>query len=145
MGTALSSPAGAGPRDRRFQSRLALALLVAVWLLFTFPAFTGKARFPVDFAGPAPGQEGKPQVNAELGDAFYAFYPWHSYLGDRLRDLDLPLWDPYRFAGTAFSAAIGTGTFYPLNWLYASGHVLATFTAIALASLLASLLLSYWF
>ena len=124
---------------------MALVLLVAVWLLFTFPAFTGKARFPVDFAGPAPGQEGKPQANAELGDAFYAFYPWHSYLGERLRDLELPLWDPYRFAGTAFSAAIGTGTFYPLNWLYASGHVLATFTAIALASLLASLLLSYWF
>ena len=145
MRTALSSPALAGPLDRRSQSRLALALLVAVWLLFTFPAFTGKARFPVDFAGPAPGHEGKPQVNAELGDAFYAFYPWHSYLGDQLRDLELPLWDPYRFAGTAFSAAIGTGTFYPPNWLYASGHVLATFTAIALASLLASLLLSYWF
>ncbi len=145
MGTALSSPAGAGPQDRRSQGRLALALLVVVWLLFTFPAFTGKARFPVDFAGPPPGQEGKPQVNAELGDAFYAFYPWHSYLGERLRDLELPLWDPYRFAGTAFSAAIGTGTFYPPNWLYASGHVLATFTAIALASLLASLLLSYWF
>lgn len=116
-----------------------------MWLAFTFPAFTGKVRFPVDFAGPAPGQEGRPQENPELGDAFHAFYPWHSYLGDRLRDGHLPLWDPYRFAGTAFSAAVGTGTFYPLNWLYASGHVLATFTFIALASLLASLLLAYWF
>jgi hypothetical protein len=124
---------------------VAVALLVAIWLAFTFPAFTGKARFPVDFAGPAPGQEGRPQVNAELGDAFYAFYPWHSYLGDRLRDLELPLWDPYRFAGTAFSADIGTGTFYPPNWLYASGRVLATFTFIALASMLAALLLAYWF
>ena len=145
MGTALSSPADAGRPDRRSQNRLAVALLVAVWLAFTFPAFTGKARFPVDFAGPPPGQEGRPQANPELGDAFHAFYPWHSYLGDRLRDGDLPLWDPYRFAGTAFSAAIGTGTFYPPNWLYASGHVLATFTFIAVASLLASLLMAYWF
>ncbi len=124
---------------------MAVALLVAIWLAFTFPAFAGKARFPVDFAGPAPGQEGRPQVNAELGDAFYAFYPWHSYLGDRLRDLELPLWDPYRFAGTAFSADIGTGTFYPPNWLYASGRVLATFTFIAVASMLAALLLAFWF
>jgi hypothetical protein len=122
-----------------------MALLVAVWLVFTFPAFTGKARFPVDFAGPAPGQVARPQVNPELGDAFYAFYPWHSYLGDRLRAGQLPLWDPFRFAGTAFSADIGTGTFYPPNWLYASGHVLLTFTVIALASILASLLLAFWF
>jgi hypothetical protein len=139
VGTALSSPA------RAKESRVAVALLVAIWLAFTFPAFTGKARFPVDFAGPAPGQEARPQANAELGDAFHAFYPWHSYLGDRLRDLELPLWDPYRFAGTAFSADIGTGTFYPPNWLYASGRVLATFTFIALASILASLLLAFWF
>jgi hypothetical protein len=141
----LTSPAEVGPPDRRAQNRLALTLLVAIWLAFTFPAFTGKARFPVDFAGPAPGQEAKPQANAELGDAFFAFYPWHTYLGDRLRDGHLPLWDPYRFAGTAFSADIGTGTFYPPNWLYASGHVLLTFTVIALAALLASLLLAYWF
>jgi hypothetical protein len=124
---------------------VAIALLVAIWLAFTFPAFTGKARFPVDFAGPAPGQEARPLENPHLGDAFYAFYPWHSYLGDRLGSGDLPLWDPYRFAGAPFGANIATGTFYPPNWLYATGHVLAAFTVIAVASLLASLLLAFWF
>ena len=122
-----------------------MAILVAVWLAFTYPAFLGKARFPIDVASPAPGHEDVPAVNAELGDALYAFYPWHSYLGDRLRSGELPLWDPYRFGGTPFSSDIGTGTFYPPNWLYASGHVLLTFTFIAVASLLASLLMAFWF
>ena len=145
-GTPTAPPTEDGAeRDRRSQTRIALGLLLAVWLAFSYPAFLGKARFPVDIANPAPGQEDKPAVNAELGDALYAFYPWHSYLGDRLRSGELPLWDPYRFAGTPFSSDIGTGTFYPPNWLYASGHVLATLTFIALASLLASLLMAFWF
>ncbi len=129
----------------RVHGRIALGLLVAIWLAFTFPAFTGKARFPADFAGPAAFESAEPLVNAELGDAVYALYPWHFYLGKRLGSGDLPLWDPHRFAGTAFSAGNSTGTFYPPNWLYATGRVLATFTVIALASLLASMLLAYWF
>ncbi len=118
---------------------------MVIWFAFTFPAFTGKARFPVDFAGPAPNQVARPLVNPELGDAVYAFYPWHSYLGARLRAGHLPLWDPHRFGGTPFAADISTGTFYPPNWLYASGNVLFTFTFIAVVSLLAALLMAYWF
>lgn len=131
--------------EERRHGRIAVGLLVAIWLAFTFPAFTGKARFPADFAGPVPGESAGPLVNPELGDAFYVVYPWHTYLGDRLGAGDFPLWDPHRFAGTPFSADNATGTFYPPNWLYATGHVLAAFTVIALASLLGSLLLAYWF
>jgi len=124
---------------------VAVAILVVIWFAFTFPAFTGKARFPMDIVGPAPNQVARPLVNAELGDAVVALYPWDSYLGERLRAGHLPLWDPYRFGGTAFAAEIATGTFYPPNWLYASGHVLFTFTFIAVASLLGALLMAYWF
>ncbi|MDQ6746565.1 MAG: hypothetical protein M3010_00450, partial [Candidatus Dormibacteraeota bacterium] len=124
---------------------MAVAILVVIWFAFTFPAFTGKARFPMDIVGPAPNQVARPLVNAELGDAVVALYPWDSYLGERLRAGHLPLWDPYRFGGTAFAAEIATGTFYPPNWLYASGHVLFTFTFIAVASLLGALLMAYWF
>ncbi len=120
-------------------------MLVSVALCFTFPVFTGKVRFPVDFAGPAPGQVAEPLVNPELGDPFFVFYPWHSYLGHRLGQGELPLWDPYRFGGTPFAADISTGTWYPPNWLYASGHILASFTLIAVASIFGALFLAYWF
>lgn len=133
------------PPGERLHGRIAVVLLVAIWLAFTFPAFAGKARFPVDFAGPAEGEPSRALVNPELGDAFFAFYPWRTYLGDRLNSGQLPLWDPFRFAGTAFAADSTMGTFYPPNWLYATGQVLVTFTVIALASLLGSLLLAYWF
>lgn len=133
------------PAYGRRQRRVALALLLAAWLAFTIPAFTGKARFPVDYGGPAPGQTAGPVQNPELGDAYYALYPWYSYLGDRLRDGDLPHWDPYRFAGTPFAANPANGVWYPPNWLYATGHVLAAFTVVALGSMLAALLLTYWF
>ena len=129
----------------RGQRLTAVAMLLAVALAFTFPVLTGKVRFPVDFAGPAPGEVAKPLANPELGDAFFAFYPWHSYLGERLREGQPPLWDPYRLGGTPFAADITTGTWYPPNWLYASGHILATFTLIAVASIVAALFLAYWF
>jgi len=129
----------------RLHGRIAVCLLLAIWLAFAFPAFTGKARFPVDFAGPAPGQVVKPLANPDLGDAFYAVYPWNSYLAGRLGSGHVPLWDPHRFGGVPFAANIATGTFYPPNWLYASGHILLTLTFISLVSLLAATLLAYWF
>lgn len=137
-------PVAAAPAGRG-QRRVATGVVLLAWLVLVFPAFTGKARFPVDFAGTAPGKVSAPLRNAELGDAFYAFHPWRSYLGARLAAGDAPLWDPYRFAGTPFAADITIGTWYPPNWLYASGSVVATFTAIAVASILAALLLAYWF
>lgn len=132
-------------QSERLHGRIALTLLLAIWLAFAFPAFTGKARFPVDFAGPAPGQAARPLENPDLGDAFYAVYPWSSYLTERLGSGHVPLWDPYRFGGAPFAANIATGTFYPPNLLYANGHVLLTLTFISLASLLVALLLAYWF
>ncbi|MEO6120994.1 MAG: hypothetical protein ABIW46_01565, partial [Acidimicrobiales bacterium] len=149
MAIVVGPPPGGGPaqprgHDRRTR-RLALLLVFGAWLAFVAPAFSGKARFPVDFAGPPPGQEARPLLNPELGDAYYAMYPWHAYLGRRLAAGEVPLWDPHRFAGTPFAANSAPGVWYPPNWLYASGHVLFAFTAIAVASLLAALLLAYWF
>lgn len=138
------APAPADDADRRTRL-VALALVVGAWLAFVFPAFAGLVRFPVDFAGPAPGQESGALSNPELGDAYYAMYPWHTYLGDRLGDGELPLWDPYRFGGTPFAANIAPAVWYPPNWLYATGHVLFSFTAIAVASMLAALLMAFWF
>lgn len=123
----------------------AVLALVLVWLAFFFPALAGQVRFPVDFAPPAAGGSGGVAENGELGDAYYAMYPWHDYLGERLRSGEVPLWDPHRFAGTPFAADIGVGTWYPPNWLYAGENRLMVFTVLAMASSLAALFVTYWF
>ncbi|MGH9178502.1 MAG: hypothetical protein ACRD0N_08110, partial [Acidimicrobiales bacterium] len=130
----------------RSQRGRALLVLVLAWLAFFLPVFKGEVRFPVDYAGPeAPGAAPTPVANGELGDAYYAMYPWHHYLGDRLREGELPLWDPHRFAGTPFAADIGVGAFYPPNWAYAADDHLLVFTLLSMAASLAALLVTYWF
>ena len=129
----------------RAQARKAVVLIVVVWLAFVLPFLRGQVRFPVDFAGPEAGHTQARLANPEHGDAYYAMYPWHLYLGQRLRAGDIPLWDPHRFAGTPYAADIAMGVWYPPNWLYAFGHTLHVFTLISVASSLVALLVMYWF
>jgi hypothetical protein len=137
-------PEGVANRGTR---RLALALLGLAWLAFVFPVFGGKVHFPTDFGYPyfrAPAHVATPSNPADT-DSFHAVYPYHVYLGKQLRAGHLPLWDPTRFIGVPYAADISMGTFYPPNWLFAAGHVEVVGTFIWAASLLASLLLAYWF
>ena len=32
-------------------------------------------------------------------DTITQYYPWYSYLGERLRSGDIPAWNPYQFSG----------------------------------------------
>jgi hypothetical protein len=32
-------------------------------------------------------------------DTITQYYPWYSYLGERLRSADIPAWNPYQFSG----------------------------------------------
>ncbi|MFP5375200.1 MAG: hypothetical protein ACLGIO_00265, partial [Acidimicrobiia bacterium] len=124
----------------------ALGALLVVWAAFVFPAFAGQVRFPVDFAGPEdPAAPARPLANPEQGDAYYAMYPWHEYLGARLAAGQAPLWDPHRFAGTPFAADVAVGAWYPPNLLYAVADPLVVFTVVSVASSLAALLATYWF
>ena len=137
------------PADRPARARfVALGCLVAVWIAFVYPLFGGKVHFPTDFQtlfyGPA-GSAPRITSNQVDSDAYLAEYPWHAYLGRQLAAGHLPLWDPSRFAGVPFAADISVGTFYPPNWLYALDSPTIVASAIWAATLLASLLLAYWF
>src|SRR5205085_1458282 len=57
----------------------------------------------------------------------------------------LPVWDSSRFLGVPYAADPSMGTFYPPNWLYAVGSVPVVATLIWAATVLVSLLLTYWF
>jgi hypothetical protein len=88
---------------------------------------------------------GRITSNPADSDAYNIYYPWHVYLGRELAAGRIPLWDPTRFAGAPYAADPSTATFYPLNWLYALGNPLAVTTFIWAVTLLASLLLTFWF
>lgn len=123
---------------------------MVVWLAFNYPALQGKVRFPTDFAEPSllasrGGGRPGPRSNPVDGDAFFSLYPWQSYLGRSLAQGRLPLWDPYRFLGSPFAANIATGSWYPPNWLYATGSILTVSTLILMGTQLVALMLAYWF
>lgn len=58
-------------------------------------------------------------------DAATQFYPWYSYLGERLREFGIPSWNPAQFSGAPFAAdpqsgwsylpAMGLFTAFPLQ------------------------------
>ncbi len=58
-------------------------------------------------------------------DAITQFYPWYSYLGERLREFGIPSWNPSQFSGAPFASdpqsgwsylpAMGLFTAFPLG------------------------------
>lgn len=138
-----------GPAPRAHPPALlaAFCLLFVAWLAFIYPVLGGKVFFPTPFGSPflsVPATQ-KLAINPADTDSYQAVYPYHVALGDALRSGHLPLWDPSRFAGVPFAADPGMGTFYPLNWLYALGPAVVIGTLIWAVTLLASLLLAFWF
>src|SRR5918999_1467531 len=45
-------------------------------------------------------------------DSATQFYPWYSYLGEQLRSLEIPGWNPFQFAGAPFAADPQSGWTY---------------------------------
>jgi hypothetical protein len=58
-------------------------------------------------------------------DAATQFYPWYSYLGERLREFGIPSWNPSQFSGAPFAADPQSG------WSYLPA--MALFTAFPLS------------
>lgn len=135
------------PASQRRARRASLVLLALAWLAFTYPMLQARVHFPTDFGSyffDTPGNVHHPSNGAD-SLAFNAAYPWHAYLGQQLKTGQLPTWDSSRFLGVPYAADPSMGTFYPPNWLYALGPVPVVATAIWAATILASLLLAFWF
>ena len=92
---------------RRFFGRqdLLAALLLAVLTVLIYYPLTIQGRVLSSF------------------DSLVYFYPNAVYIADRLRAGQLPLWDPYIFAGVPFLANSQVGVLYPPNLLYLIGPV----------------------
>ncbi len=91
----------AGKADRRKLRRIiAAATIVLLPLVYFFPAVIGK-------------------ITLVPGDGLTQNLGVRVLIGQMLRDGQLPLWNPYIFAGTPLLASIYPGALYPPNWLFA--------------------------
>ncbi|MEZ4496724.1 MAG: hypothetical protein R2845_08105 [Thermomicrobiales bacterium] len=61
-------------------------------------------------------------------DSATQFYPWYSYLGERLSAFDVPGWNPYQFAGAPFAGDPQSG------WMYFPAMVLFSLFSVAMAA-----------
>lgn len=133
------------PGSERRGGRIAIAGLFLVWLAFDFPILSGRVLFPVDIARAHLSPDAPTPHNPLGSDAVDIYYPLRSYLGDRISEGDVPLWDPHRFAGTPAAANTQMAVWYPPNWLFGLGGTLAVYSTVAVLSRLGALLLAYWF
>ncbi|MDP9485068.1 MAG: YfhO family protein [Actinomycetota bacterium] len=96
-------PAAAGHKDLAAGVLLVVFSLVAVWDLVSGGVVVSK-------------------------DPITQYYPWYSYLGERLRSGDIPAWNPHQFAGAPFAADPLSG------WTYLPAMILFTILPLSAAA-----------
>lgn len=116
--------------------------IVAVWLIFSLPYVSGKrVPFPSDylvqFFAPWNASYAMPVKNNAMPDVISQIYPWKLLTTDTWKKLQVPLWNPYSFSGTAHAANNQSAVFSPMNALFV---VLPFVTAWTLLILLQPLL-----
>ena len=100
-------------------------LLILPLLLFTPVVFGNKTLLPVDalyttepFRAAAESASVTDVQNGLLTDLILQNYPWKRFLTTALARRELPLWDPYIFAGHPFLANGQHAGLYPLTWIF---------------------------
>ncbi len=105
-----------------------IVILFFVILLFQKTIFSGLLPIPSDtiiglynpfrdlYANEYP--RGLPFKNFLITDPVRQTYPWKSLALDIEKKMELPIWNPYNFAGTPLLANFQSAVFYPLNIIY---------------------------
>lgn len=61
---------------------------------------------------------GLPYKNFLITDPVRQQYPWRYLSVDGVKNLNIPLWNPYNFSGTPLLANFQSAVFYPFNFLF---------------------------
>lgn len=108
------------------KNKLGFGLILLLTGLFFYKMFLGLVPIPVDGMVGAyfPWVDkkwgysvGVPVKNIILSDVFSQLYPWRRLAVEQLKNLQLPLWNPYSFSGTPLLANWHSAPLYPLNLL----------------------------
>jgi hypothetical protein len=107
---------------------IGLSCAITLALLFRGVIFQHKILFPANFLAtfysPWSTQRypeypnGIPHKPIGGNDQIRMFYPYRTFVNESLSHWQLPLWNPYNFAGSPILANFQSATFYPLNILY---------------------------
>ncbi|KKS90504.1 MAG: hypothetical protein UV66_C0003G0017 [Candidatus Woesebacteria bacterium GW2011_GWA1_43_12] len=106
-----------------FQKFWPVLIIGVVWFIFASPYFLkGLAPFPskylVTFFAPWSASYGMPLKNNAMPDVITQIYPWKRLTIDTWRQGQIPLWNPYSFAGTQHAGNYQTAVFSPFNLLF---------------------------
>lgn len=100
-------------------------ILLAVWFAFASPYFLrGKVPFSstyqTTFFAPwsAYPHNGMPVKNGAMPDVIGQIYPWKHLVIDIWKTGEIPLWNPYSFAGTPLLANYQSAVLSPFNLLF---------------------------
>jgi hypothetical protein len=99
--------------------------IILVWLVFSSPFFLqGKipytGDYQVTFFPPWSqySQFAQPVKNSAMPDVIDQTYPWKNLVIDSWKNLQIPLWNPFSFAGTPLMANYQSAAFSPMNILF---------------------------
>ncbi len=100
-----------------------LLFIFSVWFAFAHPYFLkGLVPFPskylVTFFPPWSAQYGMPVGNNAMPDVITQIYPWKRVTIDSWKMWQVPLWNPYSFAGTPLAGNYQSAVFTPFNLLF---------------------------
>lgn len=78
-------------------------------------------------------------------DVVTYYLPWYAEVGQRLRDLDIPAWNPHQFSGTPLAADPQSGWGYAIVMAaFALLPPLAAYKTMVIAQLAVAALSTYW-
>lgn len=106
-----------------FHRHWPILCLLVVWFIFSFPFFfKGLIPFPSDylvsFFPPWSAAYGMPVKNNAMPDVITQIYPWKTITIDSWKTGQIPLWNPYSFAGTPHAGNYQTAVFTPFTVLF---------------------------
>lgn len=127
-----------------FLSFWPIFIIFTLWILFSAPFFfKGQIPFAGDYLTSffppwsQYSQYAGPVKNNAMPDVMDQLYPWKHLVITDWKNLEIPLWNPYNFAGTPLIANYQSSAFTPLNLLFFLPFTMAWGLLILLQPLLA--------
>ncbi|HSD98497.1 MAG TPA: YfhO family protein [Patescibacteria group bacterium] len=110
---------------KTIKSFWAIGIIFLLWVLFSYPFFfQGKIPFAGDYnvtffpPWSQYSQFNQPVKNNAMPDVIDQLYPWKHLIISDWKSGEIPLWNPYQFAGTPFLANYQSAAFSPMNLLF---------------------------
>ena len=100
-----------------------IVIIIGLWLIFSSPyVFKGLIPFPskylVSFFSPWSASYGMALKNNAMPDIITQIYPWKTLTIDAWKHGEIPLWNPFSFAGTVHAGNYQSAVFSPFNVLF---------------------------